>query len=50
MWVKQYKPAMTGNGKHTTYTFMVIWFVFVLPTKKKYGGWASEIRSTTNFG
>ena len=34
MWVKQYKPAMTGNGKHTTYTFMVIWFVFVLSTKK----------------
>jgi hypothetical protein len=26
---------MTGNGKHTTYKFMVIWFVFVLPTIKK---------------
>jgi hypothetical protein len=19
MWLKQYKPPMTGNGKHTTY-------------------------------
>ena len=31
MWVKQcHKPAMTGNGNHTTYLFMVMtagWFM-----------------------
>ena len=42
MWVKQcHKPAMTGNGKHTTYIFMMMTgdgkHDFFLPTLLKYG-------------
>ena len=38
------KPAMTGNGNHTTYKIVMTgaWFIIVLPTLMGYHGICSH--------